>query len=146
MKYRLSILLLLTLLIGFVASCKKDDPPTPITEPMTFVTPDTNRIRAQPLEVINLELQLTTDRIIDTLRGGFHIDTTNSNFDAAVDPTTSFLTTGFGPDSNNIETWTGTYTLPHDTIVGNGDVIRLLFTMEARNNLTYQKILRIDVR
>jgi hypothetical protein len=126
-------------------SCKKDKFDI-VNEPITFVKPDTTRIRAKPGAVVPLEVKFTADRPIDFISGEVHWAQGGGSFTPGVDVTDSLFYFSFHPDSvtpNNKRTYTGTYTVGDTVQVF--DVIRVLYKMKAGNK-EYEKQLRIDVR
>lgn len=138
-----SITVLAVILSVFIYSCGDDGPPIiNVKEPITFVQPDTTIVKAFPGESIALNIFLATDRVIDTLRGAYHIDSTNMGFDPLMDGTTEFLAAGFLTE-NNIQEYIGSYALPNS--LKSFDVVRLIFTMEAGER-NYSKTLRIDIK
>lgn len=136
--------LLLILFTSFLNSCKKEDEETPIYEPIHFITPDTNWFSATQGEVIPLEIRLTTDRPIDTFFANYNIDSLHQGFDYLNDTSVNIISYSWS-DSNNVQTYTGEFTVPSDTTLEKGDVVRLWFRMQAED-LTYDKILRIDLK
>ena len=131
--------------VYIVSGCKKIEDPLIIDEPITFILPDTNRISAKPGDDIPLTIQLTTDKAIDSFACQYQIDTTNHGFDPTVDIANDYFKVGFR-DSMNLIVWDGVYHMPSDTFLDEGDVVRLVYTLEARQDIFYQKILRIDVK
>ena len=150
-------------LLLFFATCKKDESSPDIFEPITFFEPEIEEVRppcsstnltvhgtsALPGESIPLEMQLTIDEVIDSLRGTYHIDSMETGFDPDVDPTNHFLSVVYLPDSNNVQTYQGAFVIP-SLNVNSCDVVRLHFkmysTLETGGLLTFEKTLRIDIK
>lgn len=154
-------LLLLCISAALLNSCEEEVRPEPVLEPISIVEPKFSNITAClssteregvtafPGEEIPINLRLTTDRIIDTLRGGFHVDSDNSGYEIGFDNSIPFLKVGYSSDSNNIQIYQGSFVIP-DSAASSCDVVRLHFTMEAGlgtiDPLVFDKIIRIDIR
>jgi hypothetical protein len=149
--------------IVFLSSCGKDEEDRPVgTEAINFVEPDTSTIFASAGEVVNFTLYLAIDQAIDTIRGGFLIDTAMmlQNLTLA-DMDSVFFVQGFS-DSLNVQTVSGSFTMPtgiNDTtafrpyfpgstnpfIAPDYDAVRLVFRLEADDNTSFEKQLKIIV-
>lgn len=109
------IALSLTVLLG---SCNKENPPLPLSpEVINLIQPDSSTIFARAGDVINLELFLATEKAIDSIRGGYFIDTAQINSNITYSYTdTTFFSMVF-PDSSNTQSYSGTLTIP-DSVTG----------------------------
>ena len=135
------------LIFTFVAGCKKDTFPSDgINEPITFIEPDTNWVKIKRGDVLTYKVRYTTDRRIDSITCKYNISTKNHVFNESVDPVYPLYSIHYYPDTLNIQTDSSTFKVPNDSTVNQTDVIRLLFVMYVKDNIQYQKTLRIDVR
>jgi hypothetical protein len=130
----------------YLSACKKPTPSDGIKEPITFMIPDTNWIEKRMTDSIPIKVQFTTDRPIDSIAIYGNLDTLHYGFEPTVDPKFLIVSKAFYPDTNNIQVYEKTLTIPAVGSFGQGDVERLLFTMYARGNLTYSKIMRVDIK
>lgn len=150
MKKVLVVLSVFFLGVGFLYfsnSCQKETFPSDgINEPISFWWPDTNWIRLKEGDTIKPTIKLTTDRPIDSFTCMYNVSTKYHIFDPNVDLLEEVYTKRFYPDTNNLQTVEELFQIPNDTTVNKTDVVRLVYTMYARNNLKYQKILRIDIK
>lgn len=143
-------------------SCKKDDDTPSSTEPINILSPDSTTIFADAGSTVNLELYLAIDKAIDTLRAAYLIDTSllvqNLTFS---DMDSVFLVQGF-EDTSNVQSVSTTFTVPNyvtDSIPfkpyfsgsttpyapPSYDAIRIIFKLEAQDNSTYEKQLKIII-
>lgn len=142
-----STVLFIASLAYFSSSCKKDSFPFDgVNEPISFWWPDTNWVRLKKGDTLKTTIRLTTDRPIDSFTCMYSVSSQYHVFDPAVDPMVELYTKRFYPDTNNLQTVEEVFQIPNDTTVNKNDAIRLVYTMYARSNLRYQKILRIDVK
>lgn len=142
-----SVLILGISLVYFSNSCKKDTfPYDGVNEPISFWWPDTNWIKLREGDTITPTIRLTTDRPIDSFSCMYNVSSKYHVFDPAVDLMSEVYTKRFYPDTNNLQTVEEPFQIPNDTTIVKTDVVRLVYTMYARNNLSYQKILRIDIK
>ena len=141
MKIRVILFALLATLL--IYSCGNDDDGGQIIlEPITFLQPDTTTVSATPGQAVALEVQLTTDRVIDSLSIEYHIDSLGQGFDPGIDPTTTFANIKWAiPD--NVQTYVGAYNVP--TILNSSNTVRLIFSLRAKERF-YQKTLTINVQ
>ena len=143
----LSVFFLGVALLYFSNSCKKDTfPYDGINEPISFWWPDTNWIKLKEGDTIKPTIKLTTDRPIDSFTCMYNVSSKYHIFDPNVDLLEEVYTKRFYPDTNNLQTVEEVFQVPTDTNIVKTDVVRLVYTMYARNNLKYQKILRIDIK
>lgn len=141
MKYSIIALAILATIV--IYSCNDDDGLGPvILEPITFLQPDTPTVWGLPGSMVDLETQLTTDRIIDSLTIKFHIDSLNQGYDPDTDPLFNYQVVKW-PVDNNIQTYLGNYTIPGD--LQSFDVVRLIFILRAKERV-YRKTLKINVQ
>ncbi|NNC94949.1 MAG: hypothetical protein HKN92_05255 [Chitinophagales bacterium] len=124
-------------------SCNNGDVLGPvILEPITFIQPDSTTVSAFPGTTINIEAQLTTDRLIDSLVIRFHIDSLSQGFNPDTDPLYVYENVKW-PVEDNIQLYQGTYTVPAN--LNSFDVVRLIFNLRAKERF-YQKTLKINVQ
>jgi hypothetical protein len=155
-------LLVLMAIVSTIA-CNKIEDDKPIgTEAINFIVPDSTTIFANSGEVVNFTLYLAIDQPIDTIRGGYLIDTSRTIQSLSFqDMDSVFFVEGFS-DSLNVQTISGTFTMPsgvNDSIPfrqyfsGNTnpfiapdfDAVRIIFRMEAADNSFFEKQLKIIV-
>ena len=158
------LILLASIAILTTISCNKNDDDKQVgTEAINFVVPDSTTIFANAGEVVDFTLYLAIDQAIDTIRGGYLIDTSMSIQSLSfLDLQDIFFVEGFS-DSLNVQTISGTFTMPsgvNDTIPfrqyfsGNTnpfiapdfDAVRIIFRMEAADNTFFEKQLKIIVK
>lgn len=159
---KLILLALMAIITTIACNKNKDDNPVG-TEAINFVVPDSTTIFANAGEVVDFTLYLAIDQAIDTIRGGYLIDTSmiiqSLSF---LDMDSVFFVQGFS-DSLNVQTVSGTFTMPsgvNDSIPfrqyfsGNTnpfiapdfDAVRIIFRMEAADNTYFEKQLKIIVK
>ena len=145
------------LLLATVSSCSKDPQPALPLEPIRFINPDTGIIFRLANDSVFIQIQLTTDGIIDSLIGEVNIDSTGAGYIIGVSPTDVFLRHTW-PDSGNLQTYAGLYNIPAN--LDRNDVVSLLFTVKYHeyyhnipindppipDRFTYQKKLTINIR
>lgn len=141
------VLLLGLTVIYFSNSCKKDTFPSDgVNEPITFWWPDTNWISLKKGDTIKPTIKLTTDRPIDSFTCMSNVSSKFHVFDPTVDLLDEVYVKRFYPDTNNLQTVEEIFQVPNDTDIVKTNVLRLVYTMYARDNISYQKILRIDIK
>lgn len=151
------------LTVLFVA-CNKQEEDRPVgTEPINFITPDSTTIFASAGEVVDFSLYLSIDQAIDSIRGAYFIDTamTINNLTYA-DMSEEFYVEGF-MDSLNVQTVSSVFTMPSGRtdstlfrpyfsgsttpfIAPQYDAVRIVFRLEAEDNTSYEKQLKIIVQ
>lgn len=144
-------------------SCKKDDEDRPSsTEPINILQPDSTTIFADAGSIVDLELYLAIDKAIDSIRAAYLIDTSmivqNLNFS---NMDSVFFVQGF-EDTSNVHTVTTSFTIPNNVADSipfkpyfsgsttpyappSYDAIRIIFKLEAQDNSTYEKQLKIII-
>ena len=164
-KFNLKTWSILTLLISVILfSCKDDlDENRPLTnEAINFINPDTTTIFADAGSVVDFNLYLAIDQAIDSVRAAYIVDTsmivTNLTFN---DMDSTFFVQGYA-DSSNVQYATGSFLMPlkaYDTIpfkpyfggstspfiAPSYDAVRIVFKVEAEDNTTFEKQLKIIV-
>jgi hypothetical protein len=130
----------------YLSACKKTSTPDGIKEPITFMVPDTNWIEKKLSDSLPIKVQFTTDRPIDSIAIFANLDSLHYGFDPSADPKYLIVKKAFYPDTNNIQVYQSTLSIPAAGSFGQGDVARLIFTMYARGNLSYSKVMRIDIK
>lgn len=154
----LSFFLLLVLLVA----CNKQEEENPVgTEPINFVEPDSSAIFAAAGEIVDFTLYLAIDQSIDSIRGGYFIDTAMGiNNLLFSDMETEFFVQGF-TDSLNTQTVSGTIEMPLGRsasipfrpyfsgsttpfIPAQYDAVRVVFRLEGET-VSYEKQLKIIV-
>lgn len=144
-------------------SCKKDNEDRPASnEPINILSPDSTTIYADAGSTVNLELYLAIDKAIDTIRGAYLIDTSmmvqNLTFN---DMDSVFFVQGF-EDTSNVQSVTTSFTVPSQVADSipfkpyfsgsttpyappSYDAIRIIFKLEAQDNSSYEKQLKIII-
>jgi len=112
--FTFSVLSVLFTLLLFNA-CKKDEASLPL-EPISLISPDTAIVRRFPGDSLPLEIQFTTDRPINWVKGMYDIDSTNVSGYVATYPDTLFFVRLDTLDPRvNLYTYKGAYFVP-DTL------------------------------
>lgn len=162
-KNRIFGTLIILLLAGVISlhSCKKDEETRPTSnEAINILQPDSTTIFADAGSTVNFELYLAVDEVIDTIMAGYLLDSTMINYNLTLaDMDSIFFGQGF-VDSNNVQTVTGSITLPqywNDTvpfqtyfsgsttpyIPESYDACRIVFRMETESGIQHEKQLKI---
>lgn len=130
-KFKSIILFSATSLLAIACvlnGCKKETTELPL-EPIALIKPDTTAVRLFPGDNLPIEIEFTTDRPINWVKGMTDIDSVTGAYTATY-PDTFFLVKLDTVDPRvNRYTWTGTYHVP-DTL-DPFDVVRFRISFEA---------------
>lgn len=157
MKKRIYLFAVVAAIAGivFMAGCKKDPDPLPL-EPIKLVQPDTTVVRLFAGDSLPLQIQFTTDRPINWVRGMYDIDSVDGAYTPTYPDTLFFTRLDTVLPRVNLYTYTGVYRIP-DTL-NPFDVVRFRIAFEAGRTVfttgqnypagivSASKEFRIDVR
>ena len=154
MNYKFTgVIIVLLLIVGFHSCTKPVDGFPNSNEAISFSNLDSTTIKKRAGEVLEVNVVLTTDTIIDSLKIGYIIDTlgftTNISY---VDIREETIVTGF-EEVNNRHQYLAKIKLPANAYgirafrpyVNNvGDYVRIIFRMEAGSR-SYEKQLKVII-
>jgi len=163
LNFRIGLVLTLIVSLSVFSCNKNDDEDRPTTaEAINFINPDSTTIFADAGSIVDFNLYIAIDQAIDTVRAAYAIDTAMSVSNLTFSDTeVEFFAQGY-TDSSNVQYATGVITLPqmaYDTIpfqsyfggsttpyiAPSYDAVRVVFKVEAEDNTSYEKQLKIII-
>lgn len=124
-----------------INSCTKESLVVGEGEPIAILEPIQNPTQAESGKEVKYEINIVTDRNIDSVTVHMHLDTSKAGYKNG-DPIT-LVNTHTVPTITNLSKFSGAINMPANRKYG--DVVRIIYQLRAKDRYA-QKILRIDVK